>query len=187
LKILFLYLINVVAISLPLAVLEIYLEKFKSGPWGDTEFTHGFWGRRIRGEIVLFFGKDFVTMYQIVVFGTIIVGLTALCYATFADGLFVIVIGDTSVVMPAFVAAIVSGIMVTEDLLWFAIQTWTGWREPEALDRLFRGDYKWHGATPDKWLHFMPGVMIPRCYVTYATVSVGLLFGQDLLVSCAKA
>jgi hypothetical protein len=71
------------------------------------------------------------------------------------------------------------GIMVTEDFLWFAVQSAIGWRKPDALDQLFLGKMKWIKDWVDVPLL---GIKLPRSYYKTPALVIILLVVQYILV-----
>ena len=147
------YAANVLLFAIPLALFEIWLDasKKKIGPWGDTKFVDPFWGKELD---IPFFNKMFshLTRYHIVLFGYIGLVMFVLEYVALrflADhGWIIMSFGGIKVIAPIYMINVLIGNMVTEDFLWFTIQTVTGrifgWGEPEALSRLSHGNFKWH-------------------------------------------
>ena len=85
-------------------------------------------------------------------------------------------VAGTKIIGPIFVLTVLVGNMVAEDFLWFALQSLTGWRHPDALSRLFKGDFAWH---KEWWSMF--GIKLPRFYITTTAVVIIVLFLQYLI------
>ncbi|MDE2188183.1 MAG: hypothetical protein KGJ35_00435 [Patescibacteria group bacterium] len=176
------YAANVLLFAIPLALFEIWLDASgkKKGPWGDTKFVDPYWGKELN---VPFFNLMFshLTRYHIVLFGYIGLVMFVAEYIAIkllADrGWIIASFGETKIVAPIYMVNVLVGNMVTEDFLWFAIQTVTGklvgWGEPQALSRLTHGNFKWHekgGFWPivpgtswpilPKFYFWVPGVII---------------------------
>jgi len=186
LKILILYAINVMSIAFPLAILEIWLEQFKVGKWGATEFQHPFWGKKIQiGLLDRITEKSYVTPYHLMMFGAIIPAVTILNFLLFwhlsGHSWLVMDVGGAKIVPIIFLPTVWLGNMVTEDFLWFAIQSVTGWREPKALERLLAGDFVWH----TEFVELSRSIMLPRFYIVIPLWVAILLVTQSLIVQLA--
>jgi hypothetical protein len=176
LKTLDFYLWNVLAIAFPLALFEIWLERFKSG-W-DGEFTSRFWGKKIRiGFLNKVFEKAYITPYHFIMFGAIIPALMVVQYAWLVHlagrNSLVMEFWDLKIVPLIFLPAVWLGNAVLEDFLWFALN----WHFPDALRKLFRGEFKWH----TKWVVVGKG-MVPRFYLTTPGLVIVLLVLEDFIV-----
>jgi hypothetical protein len=165
---LWLYLLNVLVIAFPLAIFEIWLEKYKSG-WGG-EFYHPFWGKKIRiGLLLRIAEKIYVTPYHLIMFGVVIPGIFTAEYFSLRylawHGGWILSFTDISIVPAIFLPAVWLGVTVVEDFLWFALN----WRYPDALLRLCRGEMAWH----TRWVKITDSVKLPRFYLT---VPLGIAF-----------
>ena len=177
------YIVNVLLLATPLAVFEIWLDVSgkKIGPWGDTKFVDPFWGKELK---VPYFSQMFshLTRYHIVLFGYIGLVVFVLEYMVLRllsdSGWIIMYIHGVKIIAPLYIAAVLVGNMLAEDMLWFVIQSITGklfgWGEPEAVARLLRGDFKWH----TKWSQITTSVMLPRSYLTTPGWVVILLIAQ---------
>lgn len=188
-KLLCLYLVNLIPISLALAIFEIWLEGFKKGPWGRTEFDHPFWGKKITGKgmflrflIGKVLEKTYITPYHVIMFVLLIPLVTIVNYGILwylsdqtwsIHALLVMPIAGTKIIAPIFILAIWLGNMILEDFLWFTLQTLTGWRERQALPWLLAGNFPWH----TKWWGFW-GIKLPRFYITTPPIIATILLLQ---------
>jgi hypothetical protein len=172
---------NLLFFAIPLALFEIWLENFKSG-W-DGEFIHPFWGKKIYwGWMLKVFQKRYVTPYHLIMFGVIIplITLTEYLMLHFLDGSRWIVVsfGKVTIIPPLFILALWLGNMVVEDFLWFALNTWFHFRFPDALHKLFKGEFKWH----TQWVNITHNVMLPRFYLTTPIWIAILLAAEEILI-----
>jgi hypothetical protein len=194
LKLIELFVANLLPISVALAIFEIWLEGYKVGPWGRTEFKHPFWEKKITGGknrfasflIQRVLDKPYINVYHIIMFVGIIPLISVLNYGDLwyvsghdwsLHGWLIMEIDGAKIFAPIFLVAVWVGNMVVEDFLWFAIQTLTGWREPMALRRLFQGDFAWH----KNWVQ-IGKIFIPTSYLTGIAITGALLAAQNLLV-----
>lgn len=182
---LLLYIANVLVLAIPLAFFEIWLENFKSG-W-DGEFTDPFWGRKIRWRWMnTLFEKAYVTPYHLVMFGAVIPGITFLEYWIFhilSGGSWLIMsFRGITIVAPIYIVAVWIGNAVVEDFFWFAFNSWFKFRFPDALDKLFRGEFKWH----TKWVRVTRSAVLPRFYFTAPVVILGLMAAQEIVIRLCK-
>jgi len=176
-----LYISNVILIAAPLAIFEIWLEKYKSG-WGG-EFYNPFWGKKVSlGFILKVAEKTYVTVYHFVVWGLAVPILLILEFFILwhmsQSGFYVLDVASVRIVPSLFLLSVYLGVMVTEDFLWFALN----WRFPGALRRLFRGDMKWH----TKWVSLTRYTQLPRFYLTTPLLVLVLLVVQHILAYVCK-
>lgn len=165
-----LYLGNVFIIALPLAILEIWLEKFKAG-W-DSEFKHHFWGRKIEIKILLrMTDKAYITVYHFVMFGLLLPMIFILesffLFNILKNGFWITQFESTRFVPLIFFFAVWLGVTVVEDFFWFVLN----WRYPEALGKLFKAELAWH----THWIGITKTIKVPRFYIT-GPIVVFILF-----------
>lgn len=187
-KELLLYVGNVLAIAIPLACFEIWLERFKSGWCG--EFFHPFWGRKIRWRwLCRLFEKTYVTPYHLIMFGPVIMGISAVEYILLARvgrGWLIAAPFGVTIVPPLFLTAVWAGNTVIEDFLYFALQRLMAALLlkppfPDALERFFRGEFTWH----TKWLRLGPRLSLPLFYFTTWYVVAALIAAERLIIRLA--
>jgi hypothetical protein len=164
LKELLFYLGNVLLIAVPLAIFEVWLENFKPGPWGHTEFDHPFWGKKLKWFGNCWpFEKAYVTPYHLIMFGVIVPSITVIEYAALRylaiSGWIVLSFKYMTIVAPLFIAAIWIGNMVLEDFLYMVFISF-GNRFPYALDKFLHGEFEWH----KKWFPEKSKIKLPRSY-----------------------
>ena len=79
-----LYLCNVLLFSLPLAIFEIWLEGYKTGSWGKTEFSDRFFlGKKIdvsKSWLGRVLEKEYFEWYHVTMFGIVMPLLVFLNY-----------------------------------------------------------------------------------------------------------
>ncbi len=157
------YAINVLVVAVPLALFEIWLERFKTG-WGG-EFRSPFWGYKITWRpLCLVMQKTYVTPYHLLMFGLVIpVTLVAQCWLT-----------PLPVVGPVYFLALWIGVATLEDFLWAALN----WHYPRALHRMFHQGLSWH----TKWIELTQEVKVPRFYITSPFWIAILLVIQHLII-----
>ncbi len=185
LKLILFYVANVLLFAIPLAAFEVWLEKFKSG-W-DGEFVDPFWGKKVNIRLIdKVFEKTYVTPYHIIMFGVIMPGITVLEWLGLhwltGQGWIMLSFGGITIIPPIFLSAVWIGNAVVEDFLWFAFNSWFGFRFPDALAKLFMGEFKWH----TKWARLSPSVMLPRFYLTAPIWIVILLVAQQLIIGMSR-
>jgi len=164
-----LYLTSVFTIALPLALFEIWLERFKTG-WGGN-FTSEFWGRKIQfglAKKLLGSGVELGTRYHILMFPVVVPTLFFLCARFLGRH-----VAHAPVFWPLFVIAGMLGIMLVEDVLWFVLNAAFHLRFPDALQRLLRGDVSWH----PRWIR-LGSVKLPDFYVWMPVLVTALLYLQ---------
>ena len=179
------YIANVLLFAIPLGLFEVYLERFKSG-W-DGEFFDPFWGKKINvAWMDKAFEKTYVTPYHIIMFGIVFPGIIALEYlglhCVAGHGWWRLDFWGISIIPLAFIPAVLVGNMVFEDFLWFVFNSYCWWfkvRFPDALAKLFRGEFKWH----TKWIDIpLVGIKLPRFYIWATAIAIILLIIQEAII-----
>lgn len=172
-----LYVSNVLAIAIPLAIFEIWLEKLKTG-WGG-EFRSPFWGKKIYfGFLLKIAEKTYVTTYHLVMFGLVLPSLLAIEFFILwhlsKDGFWILNVDGIRFVPVIFLPTVWLGNTVVEDFFYFVFN----WRFPGALKKLFRGEMTWH----THYTNLTSSVKLPRFYITYSICVFVLLVAQYILV-----
>ncbi len=183
------FVVNVVVIATPLALFEIWLERYKSG-WGG-EFYSPFWGYKIEfsflskiklGFLLKILEKTYVTPYHLLMFGLVLPGIfTAefLWLKHLAGGVssWVLPVGfwGISIVPVIYFVALWIGVATLEDFLWSALN----WHYENAMSRFFSGDLAWHA----KWSELAPGIKVPSFYISSPIWIAFLLISQWIVVS----
>jgi|GEM_PF-1121403 len=181
-----LYILNVLIIALPLALVEIWLEKFKTGPWGDTEFMHPFWGKKIHTRwLCRLMQKKHVTPYHLFIFAFLLTSIMTcewlLVGGVSGHGFWVInpswpLLGSIKIIPLIFFPAVWIGVAVFEDALWFILN----WRAPDSLARLMRKEFPWHtqywpvNRSRTKWL--------PKFYIQMPAYLVVMFVAQTVII-----
>jgi hypothetical protein len=171
------YVVNIFAIAVPLAIFEIWLEKFKSG-WGG-EFYNPFWGKKIRTAWIMRVAeKDYLTPYHFLMFLgilPIIYGAEWVAFSHVAVGpwWFVLSFRDISISPILYFPALWIGVATLEDFLYFALN----WRWPNALTRLFNAEMPWH----TDYVRISTTKQVPRFYLICLIYVVLLLAAQHLI------
>ncbi|MES2215747.1 MAG: hypothetical protein V4481_00435 [Patescibacteria group bacterium] len=171
------YLGNVLAISIPLALFEIYLERFKSG-W-NGEFYSPFWGRKFHiGWINKVMEKTYVSMYHLVMWvgvmpGVLITEYFLLAHLNGGHG-WIVSCYKIRLVPILYLPAIWMGVSVVEDFLWFALN----WHFPGALQMLVRAEMVWH----TDYVSITRTIKLPRFYLM-TWVWVALVLGIQYLIA----
>ena len=178
LTIIWFYLANVFIIALPFAVLEIWLEKFKS-EW-DGEFNSAFWGKKIQIKLLLkMTDKTYITVYHFVMFGLFLPGILTLeSFVLFHAGqnqFWIFEVNGARLIALIFIFAVWLGVAVVEDFLWFLLN----WRYPKALGKLFKAELAWH----THWISLTNSIKLPRFYITAPIVVVILFVINYIFVS----
>ena len=169
--------INFVPVAVVLAIFEIWLETtHKQGPWGQTAFINPYWEERLNWNVpfLKYLSRYHAVMFLLampIVFTTsIAVWSKVLDYPVFPSGRSWY-IGLMSLVM--LLAAIWLGNSGLEDFFYFLIQSVTGWRTPDALQRvIFYRDFAWF----KDWLPPILGINIPGHWLFCPTASLALLY-----------
>lgn len=184
--IILLYLANVLIISIPLAIFEIWLERFKHGPWGEGEFQHRFWGHKIDNKILCtILQKKYVTPYHLVVFIAVLGALFGLEWHYFAtqsisNGWIISAVlpifGAVKIIPLIFFPALWLGVATVEDLFWFALN----WRVPNSLMKLIRKEFGWHTA----YYHINPSKTwwLPKFYLQTLAIVLVLFTVHELVI-----
>lgn len=176
--------VNVMPVALILAIFEIWLEKHKHGPWGKTEFKNPYWEEKLNWPVPFL---KYISRYHKIMFlyvmpilfvGSIMVWGKVLGYPVFKES------GPwyTNVLSyAAFFLALWLGNSGSEDFLYFAIQSATGWREPHALRRVvLEKDFAWF----KDWLPPICGLHIPGHWVACPTGALVLLYVREYWLIC---
>ncbi len=169
------YWVNVVVIALPLAIFEIWLERFKTG-WGG-EFKSRFWGRKIEIRwLNKIFGFLAISVYHLVMFGLVLPAIYLSEYLVLAhlagSHSWVISFNGYTLVPLIYFVGLWIGVSVMEDFLYFLLN----WHFPNALRRLFRGEATWlaYWDTESK-------IQIPNNYICGPLV-ICILFGLQKII-----
>ena len=169
--------VNFVPVSVALAIFEIWLETtHKHGPWGKTAFDNPFWERQLGWPLPFL---NYITVYHAIVF-LLVVPLTLTLGMAFWSkilGYQIFPVGcSRSVGALSFTTLLVAmwfGNGGLEDFLYFLIQSITGWRTPDALQRvIFRKDMAWF----KDWLPTVLGLSIPGHWLFCPSVAIALLY-----------
>ena len=150
-KTLAIYLANVLLFAIPLGMFEVYLERFKGKKW-NGEFTDTFWGEQINIRLIdRFCEKTYVTPYHLIMFCGIFPGITALewigLHQLAGHGWLIVSFAGMTIIPPIFLAAVLIGNMVVEDILWAVFNSYCWWfafRFKDGLQRYCRGELAWH-------------------------------------------
>jgi hypothetical protein len=159
LTIILLYCADVLIRAIPLGLFEVWLERFKSG-W-NGEFFDPFWGTKIRIPLLnAIFEKDYVTPYHLIMFGPVYAGTSAIEWLVLhtidGRGWMIVSVFGVKIVPVIWIVAVWLGNATVEDILWFVFNTYCTRfkvRFPDALEKLFRGEFEWH----TRWVLFHPG------------------------------
>jgi hypothetical protein len=172
------YFVNVLVISVPIALFEIYLERFKSG-WGG-EFTNQFWGKRFHFKFLdLIAEKTYLSTYHIIMWlvamPLIYLGIYLLMHHLSKNrGWMVLEFHNMGIIPVLYLPALALGVAIFEDFLWAALN----WHYEHALIRFFKAGLEWH----THWVRIASDIMIPRFYIWVAIVVALLLLTQRLLL-----
>ena len=175
------YILNVLVIAIPLAVLELWLEKFKTG-WGG-EFRSRFWGKKLYFKVVLKVAeKTYISVYHLVMFAVILPGIFVFEFLVLwhlsKSGSWVLNVYDVRFVPIIFLPTVWLGNSVTEDFLYFVIADLFSWRFPGALKRFFNGECKWH----THYVKLSNSIKLPRFYLTVPIYIVVLLIVHSIFI-----
>lgn len=170
------YLANVLAVAFPLALLEIWLEKYKTG-W-NGEFRNQFWGHKIYNKFIcVIFQKTYVSVYHVIMFAGVIPAIYLVEYLLLRERAtehgWIITVWSVRFIPALYFPALWLGVATLEDFLWFALN----WRFPHALRRLTSGEMTWH----TKWIKITPSVKVPDFYLTVPILIIVLFFIQFLI------
>jgi hypothetical protein len=167
-----LYLCNVIVLALPFALLEIWLEKFKSG-WAG-EFYNSFWGRKIHIKFFL----SYMTVYHLVAFSSLAMLLVleffGLRSLTENGGFWIMDVAGIRFVPVIFLLSVWIGVAELEDFLWFALN----WRYRGAMKRLLWGEVKWHVS----WVNITRSRKLPRMYFIGLFAVIALFVLQYIII-----
>jgi hypothetical protein len=141
------YSANVLIIATALALLEIWLERFRSGFGGD--FYSPFWSTHCQGGVIEWLkkvaGKEYINRYHATMFGLIL----PLIYL----GEYVVLVfyGRYAWISSAlYLSSVLIGVMVAEDFLYFLLigffakRLLRGKGFDEGILLLLQGKIKWH-------------------------------------------
>lgn len=181
-----LYISNVVLFSVPWAIFEVWLEKYKSG-WGG-EFWHPFWGKKLYPKLILtVFQKSYITPYHIIfylIWAVLIFGEYFFFYQpksimAWIEGWFMAIkVIGVEIIPLIFLPAVLLGVTVLEDFLWVIFNTMFKWHFPDAIDRFFRGDFPWH----THWVNITANIKLPSFYLYLPVEITVILIFQSLLL-----
>jgi hypothetical protein len=173
--------LNVVVLSLGLALFEIFIEKEKGWASGANPKVAG--RKLFRGSVLSdICEKPYLTAYHLFVFGLIVplilagelglVGAAAIEHPSLGiwflspANYLVMKIGGVAFVPILFFIAAWFCIFVVEDLLWFLLN----WHYPCSMQDLLSGKIWWH----TRWLT-LGSIKLPRFYFTTALVAAAFL------------
>ncbi len=173
--------LNVLLLSLALAIFEILLEK--ENGWASASNPKGAGRELFRGSIISeICEKPYLTAYHLFVFLLIIplilggelllveaVGIGHPVFSSlFASpaAYLVMQVGGVTFIPLLFLTAAWFCILVVEDLLWFLLN----WHYPKSMEDLLAGKIWWH----TRWLT-LGSVKLPRFYFTISLVAVFFL------------
>jgi hypothetical protein len=178
------WLLNILVLSLVLAVFEVVLEK-KNG-WGSG-LNSLVWGRRMfEGTMISrICEKPYFTVYHVFMFllvvptaltaeyaATRLLGICQAAHSAFfgaSSACVVTTAGGQRVVPVLFAASTWLALIAVEDFLWFGLN----WFYPGSMRALLSGEIWWH----QRWVSFGP-VKLPRFYLSSVVGSVVLLFAS---------
>lgn len=149
--------LDVLAISLAVAIFEIVLEKDQG--WASAR-GNNFWGRPIwiHTWFSTIFEKQYVTVYHLGMFGVAIPG------ALIAEWL---ALRSAGIALPLLsIVAAWLAITAVEDFLWFVLN----WYYPSSLRDLLAGKIWWH----TRWVR-LGSISLPRFYLWTPVASLILL------------
>jgi hypothetical protein len=168
--------VNFIPVALALAIFEIWLEKYKRGPWGKTEFINPYWEEKTGWPVPFL---KYTSRYHAVMFTGVLPPLFILSMLIWSKTLNYQVFPDGSpwyfsaLSLVLLLAAICLGNMGTEDFFYFAIQSLTGWREPHALRKVvIEKDFHWF----KDWLPPIFGLNIPGHWLACPAGALILLY-----------
>jgi hypothetical protein len=176
------WIVNFVPVSIVLAIFEIWLEKHKHGPWGQTAFNNPYWEANLPinvpflKHLSIYHGIVFLIVMPILFVSSMIIWSHVFNYQVFPskDHWYLNVI---SVII--LLAAICLGNMGLEDFLYFSFQSLTGWREPHALRKVvIEKDFAWF----KDWLPPIFGLNIPGHWIFCPVASFALLAIREYLI-----
>lgn len=147
--------VNVLVISLILAIFEISIEKDKGWATGLGPF----WGKQYGGLIATIAEKHYLTRYHIVMFCGVLPLILVTEYLRVRTGILL------------FVASWLA-IGVLEDFLWFVLN----WYFPGSLRMLLAGKIWWH---PKYWA--IGSIQLPRYYFVSSIYIAALCCAQYYL------
>ena len=173
--------INVLVLSLALAIFEILIER--QNGWASAANPGG-WGRKLFAESIIsrICEKPYLTVYHLFVFVIVVPailfgeflfvessGIGRPVYGRLLDApkwYVVVQMGGVTITPILFLLAAWFSILVVEDLLWFVLN----WYYPTSMQDLLSGNIWWH----TQWVS-MGRIKLPRFYVTTPLVAVALL------------
>lgn len=169
------WVVNFIPVSIILAIFEIWLEKYKTGPWGATSFINPFWEKKLSIPVPFL---QYISNYHAIMFSVVMPVLfivsmwgwsMVLNYTVFTPNTtWYWSIASVSLLF----AAIWLGNSGLEDFFYFAIQSLTGWHEPHALWKVvMEKDFAWF----KDWLPPIFGLNIPGHWVFCPTAALILL------------
>jgi hypothetical protein len=173
--------LNVLVLSLALAIFEILFEKEKG--WASATNPKGAGRELFRGSIIAeICEKPYLTAYHLFVFSVIIpliLGGELLLVEALGIGhpvfrrwfvspvpYLVMQVGGVKLIPLLFLTGAWFCILVVEDLLWFLLN----WYYPRSMEDLLAGRIWWH----TRWLT-LGSIKLPRFYLTISLVAVFLL------------
>jgi len=169
--------VNFVPVSIILAIFEIWLEgTHKKGPWGKTAFVDSYWEEKLNWKIpfLKYLSRYHAMMFLVVMPLLFTTGITMwsriLEYRVVPVGTswFASILSYSMML-----AAIWLGNSGLEDFFYFLIQSLTGWRTPDALQRvIFKKDFAWF----KNWLPPVFGINIPGHWLFCPFASLALLY-----------
>ncbi len=150
---------DILIIATPLAVLEIYLERFKSG-W-NGEFYSPFCGKKLYFKwIMKSMERAYISVYHLIMFGVILPTIYLVEYLILAHiagyGGWVISFYGIAMVPILYLIAVGIGVATLEDLLWAMLN----WHYPNTLKRFFNAELLWH----TEWVNITPTKKVPKFY-----------------------
>jgi hypothetical protein len=146
------YVAIVFGVAIPLALFEIWLDPFKAKGIGGFCFDESLWGRKLDIPVLsAVAGNCMVTPYHLTVFLAVV---PALC------GIAIWLVNRNTIrgtlAKLTFLLACQFGVMVTEDALWFTLNTAFRLHLPDALPRLLHGEVAWFPRWIDFWAFKLP-------------------------------
>jgi hypothetical protein len=175
------WVLNVLGLSLALAIFEILIEK--QNGWASAANPKG-WGRKLFGGSILseVCEKPYLTVYHLFVFAVVLpmvlwgelwlVASLGIGHPVFsrlfaaARANLVMHVGGVALIPLLFLTAAWFSILVVEDALWFLLN----WYYPKSMEDLLSGNIWWH----TRWLA-LGSIKLPRFYVTTPLVAAVLL------------
>jgi hypothetical protein len=170
------WLVNFLPVAIALAIFEIWLEKYKTGPWGKTAFINPYWEEKLGWNVPFL---KYLSRYHAIMFLRIMPLLFIMSMAFWG------MILDYPIfpIEPSWFKVAASFLLLfsatwlgnsgAEDFLYFTIQSITGWREPHALRKVVvEKDFAWF----KDWLPPVFGLNIPGHWVFCPVGAIVLLY-----------